>query len=120
MKLGSGLSEGIRFSRHENKLFLDVSDSDLIVDEHIVVSAYSILDPTTVPALYNDRLLKKYTTALIKRQWGQNLIKFDGMVLPGGVTLNGRQMYDDANTDIDKIEETIRLEYELPIDFAMG
>jgi hypothetical protein len=64
--------------------------------------------------------LKKYTTALIKRQWGQNLIKFDGMVLPGGVTLNGRQMYDDAITDIEKIEENIRLEYELPIDFAMG
>ena len=120
MKLGSGLSEGIRFSRHENKLFLDVSDSDLIVDEYIVVSAYSILDPTTVTALYNDRLLKKYTTALIKRQWGANLIKFDGMVLPGGVTLNGRQIYDDAVVDIEKIEENIRLDYELPIDFAMG
>jgi hypothetical protein len=116
----SGTSDAIRFSRHEHKLFLDVEDSELIVDDYIVVSAYSILDPVLVSNVYNDRLLKKYTTALIKRQWGSNLIKFDGMVLPGGVTLNGRQIYDDAMTDINEIEESIRLEYELPVDFIMG
>lgn len=120
MQIGTGSGDSIRFSRHEHKLFLDVDDKDLKVDDHIVVAAYSILDPASITALYNDRLLKKYTTALIKRQWGANLIKFDGMVLPGGVTLNGRQIYDDAVVDIEKIEENIRLDYELPIDFAMG
>jgi hypothetical protein len=98
----SGTSDAIRFSRHEHKLFLDVDSTELVVGEYIVVSAYAVLDPTLVGNVYNDRLLKKYTTALIKRQWGQNLIKFEGMVLPGGVTLNGRQMYDDAMTDINE------------------
>ena len=65
-------------------------------------------------------LLKKYLTALIKRQWGLNLIKFEGVQLPGGVTLNGRQIYDDAIQDIEKIEETMQLTYEKPIDLFMG
>jgi hypothetical protein len=120
MQIGTGSGDLIRFSRHEKLLFLDVDDKDLKVDDHIIIAAYTILDPNNVAAVYNDRLLKKYTTALIKRQWGANLIKFDGMVLPGGVTLNGRQIYDDAVVDIEKIEENIRLDYELPIDFAMG
>ena len=65
-------------------------------------------------------LLKKYLTALIKRQWGLNLIKFEGMQLPGGVTLNGRQIYDDAVQDIEKIEEDMQLTYEMPPDFFVG
>ncbi len=64
--------------------------------------------------------LKKYVTVLFKRQWGQNLIKFEGMQLPGGVTLNGRQLYDDAITEIDKLEEQMSLTYELPLDFMTG
>jgi hypothetical protein len=64
--------------------------------------------------------LKEYTTALIKQQWGQNLIKFEGMQLPGGVTLNGRQMYDDAAQEIDRLREKVRLEFELPPDFFVG
>ena len=62
--------------------------------------------------------LKKYATALFKRQWGLNLIKFEGMTLPGGVTVNGRQIYDDAVQDIEKLEEKVRLEHEMPpLDF---
>ena len=64
--------------------------------------------------------LKKYVTVLFKKQWGQNLIKFEGMQLPGGVTLNGRQLYDDAITEIDKLEEQMSLTYELPLDFMTG
>jgi hypothetical protein len=83
-----------------------------------MISCYSAL--TGVAEIYNDRMLKKYSTALIKKQWGSNLIKFDGMVLPGGVTLNGRQIYDDAIQDIERIEEKIALEYEMPPNFYMG
>ena len=64
--------------------------------------------------------LKAYTTALIKRQWGSNLIKFEGMQLPGGVQLNGRQIFEDALNDIERLEERIRLEQELPVDFFVG
>ena len=64
--------------------------------------------------------LKSYTTALIKRQWGSNLIKFEGMQLPGGVVLNGRQIYEDALQDIERLEEKLRLEQELPVDFFVG
>jgi hypothetical protein len=118
LKLGTGLSDPWRFSRHEHKLFIDVDDSELVVDKYIMISCYSAL--TGVAAIYNDRMLKKYSTALIKRQWGSNLIKFDGMVLPGGVTLNGRQIYDDAIQDIERIEEKIALDYEMPTNFYMG
>jgi hypothetical protein len=65
-------------------------------------------------------LLKRYTTSLIKQQWGANLIKFEGMQLPGGVTLNGRQLYDDAVTEINAIEEEMQLKYEMPPEFYMG
>ena len=71
-------------------------------------------------AVYNDMWLKEYTTALLKQQWGQNLIKFEGMQLPGGVTLNGRQIYDDATADIEKLREKIRLDFEMPADFFVG
>ena len=64
--------------------------------------------------------LKMYTTALIKRQWGMNLIKFEGMQLPGGVVMNGRQLYDDANTEIERLREEIRLNHEFPPDFFVG
>ena len=64
--------------------------------------------------------VKEYTTALIKQQWGANLIKFEGLQLPGGGVLNGRQIFDDATTDIDKLRETIRMEHEMPPDFFVG
>ena len=89
-----------------------------IRDSYVVFDGYSALDPETFVGVYNDMFLKKYSTALVKRQWGLNLIKFEGMVLPGGVTMNGRAIYDDAITDIEKLEEKIRLEHELPpLDF---
>ena len=64
--------------------------------------------------------LKNYTTALIKRQWGANLIKFEGMQLPGGVTINGRQIFEDAMAEIERLREVIRLEHEMPADFFVG
>jgi hypothetical protein len=112
----------VQFSRRENKLYIfgDFADGDIKSGDYIVAEIYQILDPDTSTSIYNDLWLKEYTTALIKQQWGQNLIKFEGMQLPGGVTLNGRQIYDDATTEIEKLRESIRLEHEMPADFFVG
>ena len=110
-----------RYNRHTDRLYLDVDwGSDLTIDQWVVVEAYIITDPATFSDVYGDMFLKKYVTSLFKKQWGQNLIKFEGMQLPGGVTLNGRQLYDDANTEIEKIEEEVQLKYSLPDDFLVG
>jgi len=87
---------------------------------YLVLECYRIIDPATYTDVYNDYFLKKYCTALIKQQWGQNLIKFEGMQMPGGVTFNGRQIYDDASTDLEKLTEEARLNWEEPIDFMSG
>ncbi len=114
----NGMSQRSNFSRHQNRVYIE--GDDLQEGIYIIVEGHEILDPDTFTDVYNDMLLKKYLTALIKRQWGLNLIKFEGMQLPGGVTLNGRQIYDDAVQDIEKIEETMQLTYEKPIDLFMG
>jgi hypothetical protein len=115
-------SPQVQFSRKQNRLYVfgDFSDSDIKAGEYIVAEVYQIVDPSTHTSIFNDMWLKEYTTALIKQQWGANLIKFEGMQLPGGVILNGRQIYDDATTDIDKLRETIRSEHEFPPDFFVG
>lgn len=112
----------VQFSRRENRLYIhgDFEDKDIEEDDYIVAEVYKILDPDTNTSIYNDRWLKEYTTALFKRQWGSNLIKFEGMTLPGGVTLNGRQIYEDAQQDLERLRESIRLEHEFPADFFMG
>ena len=86
----------------------------------MVIEAYQSMNPDTYTDAYGDRFLKKYCTALMKKQWGQNLIKFEGVQLPGGVTLNGRQIYDDAVTELERLEVEGRLEYELPDDLMVG
>lgn len=112
----------VQFSRRENRLYIfgDWADGDIKAGDYLVAEVYQILDPNSTTSIYNDMWLKEYTTALIKQQWGQNLIKFEGMQLPGGVTLNGRQIYDDATGEITQLRETIRLEHELPVDFFVG
>ena len=110
-----------RFNRHTDRLYLDINwGTDVDIDDFIVAEAYIIADPSTFSDVYGDMFLKKYVTALFKKQWGQNLIKFEGLQLPGGVTLNGRQLYDDATTEIDRIEEEVQLKYQLPDDFMIG
>lgn len=115
----NGVYEMIEYSRHKGRVnFHTDTLKDLGVGNYVVFDGYSAVDPETFAGVYNDMFLKKYTAALVKRQWGLNLIKFEGMTLPGGVTMNGRAIYDDAITDIEKLEEKIRLEHELPpLDF---
>ena len=93
---------------------MDIDWASVSVDDYLVIDCYRLLNPNDFPRVYNDGFLKRYSTALIKRQWGQNLIKFQGVKLPGGIELNGRQIYDDAEKELDKIREVMSTTYELP------
>ena len=104
----------IRFNRKKGRLYLDIDLDDLSDDDYIILDCYRMIDPTQTSKVYNDWWLKKYTTALIKKQWGQNLIKFQGVMLPGGVSLNGRQIYDDAVREIEELDRELRDTYEQP------
>ena len=117
----TGASQQITFARHMNRLIID-DDWKLTLKpgQYIVVEAYQTIDPDAYGDVYNDMVLKRYTTALMKRQWGTNLLKFEGMQLPGGVTLNGRALFDDATAEIQKIEEDFESRYQFPPDFYCG
>jgi hypothetical protein len=104
----------IRFNRRQNRLYLDTDYSSIKVDDYIIIQCYRVLNPNEFTKVYNDPFLKKYFTALMKRQWGQNLIKFRGVKLPGGVELNGREIYEDAIGELEKLEERMTYDYELP------
>ena len=117
----NGLETVSRFNRHMNRIYLDIDwESDVLEDDYIVLECMLVVDPTEFTDAYNDMFLKQYATQLIKQQWGANLIKFEGMQLPGGVTLNGRQIFEDATAEIEKIREQMQLNYEMPVDFYVG
>ena len=94
--------------------------NDLAVGEYLVIECYRKLDPDTHTDIYNDIFLKRYVTALFKKQWGANLSKFNGVSMIGGVTLNGQQIYTEALSDIEKLEQEIRSSYELNPAMMMG
>lgn len=111
----------IRFNRKTNKLHLDLDwDDTFEVGDYIVVDAMVLVDGAEYAEVYDDMFLKKYSTALIKRQWGENMKKFGGIQLPGGVTLNGDQIFQEAVNEISTIEEEMQLKYELPPSFQVG
>ena len=108
----------IRFNKKQNRLYLDMDYNSMNAGDFIVIDCQRILDPNSFTKVYNDPFLKMYFTALLKRQWGQNLIKFRGVKLPGGLELNGREIYDDGQRELDAIKQKMQLEYELPpLDF---
>ena len=108
----------IRFNKRQNRLYLDIDWSSVSADEFLVFDVFRTLNPNDYAKVYNDSFLKRYFTALVKKQWGQNLMKFQGVKLPGGVELNGRQIYDDAMNDLTIIREQMSNTYELPpLDF---
>jgi hypothetical protein len=117
----TGLSQQINFVRHMNRLTIEVDwEVYMAVGEYIIIEGFALIDPDQYIEIYNDRFLKKYLIALVKRQWATNLIKFEGMQLPGGVTISGRAMYEDAMNDILKIEEDMQSRFEAPPDFFVG
>ena len=111
----------IRFNQHQNRLYIDMDwNQDVKVDDFIIIECYRKLDPTTYTDIFNDIYLKRYATALIKRQWGSNLSKFEGVQMLGGVTLNGAKLFEEAQADIENLEEQIQLAYELPPNYMIG
>jgi hypothetical protein len=111
----------LRFNQHDNRLYIDMDwSNDLSVGEYLVIEAYRKLDPETYTDVYNDIYLKRYVTALFKKQWGANLSKFNGVTMIGNVTLNGQQIYSEALTDIEKLEQEIRSSYELNPAMMIG
>ena len=104
----------IRFNKRQDRLYLDIDWGSITVNDYIIIDCYRLLDPNDYSRVWNDSFLKRYLTALIKRQWGQNLIKFQGVKLPGGIELNGRQIYDDAEKELENIREVMSNTYELP------
>lgn len=111
----------VRFNKHMNRLYVDWDwSSDAVVGEFLIVEAFKIINPNDFSDVYNDMFLKQYLTALMKEQWGMNISKYDGVQLPGGVTLNGRAILEDARAELDRMREEMSLKYELPVDFMMA
>ena len=102
----------IRFNKRQGRLYIDTSWDTFNPDDYILIECYRILDPNDFTKVYNDSFLKMYLTSLIKKQWGQNLFKFQGVKLPGGIELNGRQIYDDSLKELEQIRERMLSEYE--------
>jgi hypothetical protein len=104
----------IRFNKRQNRMYLDIDWASQTVGNFLVIDCYRALDPSSFTKVYNDSFMKKYLTALMKKQWGQNLIKFRGVKLPGGIELNGRELYEDAQRELEDIKQRMTMEYELP------
>lgn len=110
----------IRYNRHRNILHIDMDWDKVEIGQFIIVEAYQVVDPTTYSDVWKDRWLLQYCTALIKRQWGNNMKKFSGMQLPGGLTFNGQQVYDEAVEEINKLEAEMINSYSLPVSDMIG
>ena len=104
----------IRYNQRQDRLYLDIDWGAEEAGTYLVLDCYRALDPEAFSGVYNDSFLKRYLTSLIKKQWGQNLIKFRGVKLPGGLELNGREIYDDAERELESIREKMSSEYEVP------
>ena len=104
----------IRFNQRMDRLYLDIDWGSMSKNDYIIIDCWRTLDPSDYARVWNDSFLKRYLTATMKRQWGQNLLKFQGVKLPGGIELNGRQIYDDAEKDLEVIREMMSNTYELP------
>ena len=103
-----------RFNIRQDRLYIDVDWAQINKDDYFVIDCFRILDPDDFTKVYNDQFLKRYFTALCKRQWGQNLIKFQGVQLHGGIQLNGRQIYDDGVAELAEIRAKMASDYEMP------
>ncbi len=110
----------LRFNRHKNRVHVDMNWDKVIAGEILIFEAYQVVDPAANADVWADRWLIRYTTELFKKQWGSNLSKFEGMQLPGGVTFNGVKIYDDAITELNKLEEEMITSYSLPVHDLTG
>ncbi len=114
MIINTGSLVQFRFNTRQDRLYIDIDPNRVTKDQWLLIECYRALDPSTFTEVFNDLFVKKYATALMKRSWGQNLIKFNGVTLPGGVSMNGRQLYEDALGEIAALMEDSISTYELP------
>jgi hypothetical protein len=114
MVVNTGALVQFRFNKRQDRLYIDIDKSRMTPGNYLLIECHRALDPEEWSQVYNDSFIKPYLTALIKRQWGQNLIKFNGVQLPGGVSLNGRQLYEDAQKEIDELMAKSSSYYQLP------
>jgi hypothetical protein len=110
----------IRYTRHRNQLYVDMDWNTLNTGEYLLVEAYEVIDPDVYTDVWGDRWLARYTEQLIKRQWGNNLKKFSGMQMPGGITFNGQQIYDEADAEIKMMEKEMIDTFSLPVMDMVG
>jgi len=113
--------QSLRYNRHVNKLYIDMDwEAKIATGEYIIVEAYQKVDPETYSDVWADRWLQRYASALIKKQWGENLKKFEGLQMPGGLTFNGQKIWDEASDEITKLEEEMISSYSLPVSDMIG
>ena len=110
----------IRYTRHRNRLMIDMDWNTINPGEYLLVEAYEVIDPEIYTDVWGDRWLAEYASQLIKRQWGTNLKKFGGMQMPGGITFNGQQIYDEADEEIKRLEKEMIMDYSLPVADMIG
>jgi hypothetical protein len=111
----------IRFQRHMQKLYIDWSwGHDVSIDDVVIAECYAVINPDVYTKVWNDRWLKEYATALIKRTWGNNMKKFSGLQLPGGVTLNGDKVFQEATDEIERLEKEMETNYGSPLEMFMN
>jgi hypothetical protein len=110
----------LRYNRHVNRLYIDMDWSIINDGDYIIAEAYQIVDPSTYADVWKDRWLLRYASCLIKQQWGTNLKKFQGMQMPGGLTFNGQQIYDEATQERQQLESEMITSYSLPVTDMIG
>jgi hypothetical protein len=111
----------VRFNQHQNRLYVDMDwTNDVSVGDYLIIECYRKIDPASYADIFDDIYLKRYATTLIKRQWGANLSKFNGVAMLGGVTMNGEAIYSQAIDELNRLEEQIQLSFETPIDYMVG
>lgn len=114
MVINTGALIEYRFNKRQDRLYLDIDTSRVVEGNYLLIDCYRYLNPDDFTQVYDDSFVKKYATALMKRQWGQNLIKYNAVQLPGGVTLNGRQIWEDGNKEVKELESRMMTDYSLP------
>jgi hypothetical protein len=110
-----------RYNRHVNKLHIDMDwDETVLVGAYMIIKCYRVVDPDTYTDVWGDRWIARYATALIKRQWAENIQKFQGIPLPGGISFNSDLIFQQAQTEIDKLEEDMLTSYSIPVTDLLG
>lgn len=111
----------IRFNRHTDRLYVDMNwNDDVLVGSFIIIDGYKTVNPEEFPDVWDDPWLKQYATQLVKRQWGEHLKLYEGMNLPGGITFNGQKIWDEANEEVQKLEQSVINDYSLPVTDMIG